>query len=46
MGVPSASLLARTFNIWIKATLKYRYALLPQIKLREKKTPIGTMARR
>lgn len=30
----------------MKATLRYRYALFPQIKLRLKKTPIGTMARR
>jgi hypothetical protein len=30
----------------MKATLKYRYAWLPQIKLQLKKTPMGTMARR
>lgn len=27
-------------------TLKYKYVKLPQIKLRLKKTPIGTMARK
>ena len=30
----------------MKATLRYRYVTLPQIKLRLKKRPIGTMARR
>jgi hypothetical protein len=33
-------------SIWIKATLRYRYAWLPQIKLILKKMPMGTMARR
>ena len=33
-------------SIWIKATLRYRYAWLPQIKLILKKIPMGTMARR
>lgn len=33
------------FNIWIKDTLRYMYATLPQIKLAEKKRPIGMMAR-
>lgn len=32
--------------IWIKETLKYRYVRLPQIKLKEKNSPIGTIARR
>lgn len=27
-------------------TLRYKYVKLPQIKLREKKIPIGTIARR
>jgi hypothetical protein len=35
-----------TFNIWIKATLRYRYALFPQIKLKLKKKPMGRIARR
>ena len=30
----------------MKATLKYKYVKLPQIKLKLKKTPIGTIARR
>jgi hypothetical protein len=30
----------------MKATLRYRYAWLPQIKLILKKMPMGTMARR
>lgn len=30
----------------MKATLRYRYAWLPQIKLILKKIPMGTMARR
>jgi hypothetical protein len=30
----------------MKATLRYRYARLPQIKLKLKKRPIGTIARR
>jgi hypothetical protein len=34
------------FNIWIKATLRYRYALFPQIKLKLKKKPMGRIARR
>lgn len=33
-------------SIWMKATLRYRYAWLPQIKLKLKKRPIGTIARR
>lgn len=31
-------------RIWIKDTLRWRYATLPQIKLRLKKKPIGTIA--
>lgn len=30
----------------MKATLKYRYVILPHIKLKLKNRPIGTMARR
>ena len=33
-------------SIWMKATLRYRYAWLPQIKLILKKIPMGTIARR
>lgn len=35
-----------TFNIWINATLRYRYAWFPQIKLKLKNMPMGTIARR
>lgn len=36
----------RTLSIWMKETLRYKYVRFPQIKLMEKKTPIGTIARR
>jgi hypothetical protein len=34
-----------TFNIWMNATLRYRYAVFPNIKLKLKKKPMGRMAR-
>ena len=32
-------------SIWMNDTLRYRYAKLPQIKLRLNMTPMGTIAR-
>jgi hypothetical protein len=44
--ITSLSFSAHTLSIWMKATLKCRYAWLPQIKLKLKKRPMGTIARR
>jgi hypothetical protein len=36
----------RTLSIWMKATDRWMYVMLLNIRLRLKKTPMGTMARR
>ena len=40
----SGAAVLHTLSIWMNATLKYRYALFPKIKLKLKKKPIGKMA--
>jgi hypothetical protein len=44
MVIDSIQLDLRTFSIWMKATERYKYALLPKIKLKLKKKPMGKIA--